>query len=282
MRLSVHYNTSYRYSQPARKVIQLLRLTPQSFLGQNVVDWRIDVDCDARLREGRDGYGNITHMLYIDRPIDHLKVSVSGRVLTEDRAGLIQGLTKDLPPPVFLRPTPLTHAGPALSDFAAALEQQGGSTLDKLHRLAAAIHTRMTFDTQQTGADTAALDAFSAGHGVCQDFAHIFIAVARANRIPARYISGHLFRRDGAVLQEAAHAWAEAWVEDLGWTAFDPTNGICADDAYIRVAAGLDYRDAAPFSGARSGGGEEELKVDVQVRLARSQSQSQSQAQAQN
>jgi transglutaminase-like putative cysteine protease len=277
MRLSVHYNTSYRYSAPAQKVIQLLRLTPPSFAGQNVLDWRIDVDCDARLREGRDGYGNITHMLYVDRPIDHLKVSVTGRVLTEDRAGVVDGLAKDLPPQVFLRHTPLTHIGPALHDLAVALEQQQGSTLEKLHRLAAAIQTRMNFDTGQTEADTTALDAFLAGHGVCQDFAHIFIAVARTIGIPARYISGHLFRRDGAVLQEAGHAWVEGYVPDLGWVAFDPTNGISADDAYIRVAAGLDYRDAAPFAGARSGGGKEDLSVDVQVRLARAQSQSQSQ-----
>src|SRR3546814_2710912 len=62
----------------------------------------------------------------------------------------------------------------------------------------------------------------------------------------ARYISGHLLRQDGAELQEAAHAWAEAHVPGLGWVAFDPANGICADEHYVRVAAGLDYRDAAP------------------------------------
>ena len=277
MRLSVRYDTSYRYSEPARRVIQLLRLTPPSFPGQNVLDWRIDVDCDARLRQHRDGYGNIIHMLYVDAPIDHLKVSVTGRVLTEDRAGVVEGLPNDLPPQVFLRETSLTHPGPALHDLASALRHQRGAMLDKLHRLAATIHTRLTFDTEQTHSDTTASEAFSAGHGVCQDFAHIFVAVARAMGIPARYVSGHLFRRDGAELQEAAHAWVEGWVDGLGWVAFDPTNGICADDAYIRVAGGLDYRHAAPFSGARNGGGEEELDVEVLVRLARAQSQEQSQ-----
>ena len=63
MRLAVHYTTSYSYSEPVRRVVQLMRVTPASFDGQNVVDWRIDVDCDAKLREGRDGYGNILHML---------------------------------------------------------------------------------------------------------------------------------------------------------------------------------------------------------------------------
>ena len=104
----------------------------------------------------------------------------------------------------------------------------------------------------------------------------MFIAVARELGIPARYISGHLFRRDGAHVQEAAHAWAEAWVGDLGWVAFDPANGISADDAYIRVACGLDYRDAAPVAGARSGGGAEHLAVEVAVNDTQAQSQSQS------
>jgi transglutaminase-like putative cysteine protease len=277
MRLSVHYNTSYHYSEPARRLIQLLRLTPLSFAGQNILDWRIDVDCDARLREGRDGYGNITHMLYVDRPVQALKISVTGKVLTTDRSGLVEGVPGDLPHQVFLRETPLTANGSALGRLASLMRKKGEPTLDKLHRLTGAIHSGMKFDTGITQADTSACEAMAARHGVCQDFAHIFIAVARSANIPARYISGHLFRRDGKVLQPAAHAWAEAWIEDLGWVAFDPTNGICADDAYIRVAAGLDYRDAAPFSGARSGGGSEELSVDVQVRLARSQSQSQSQ-----
>jgi transglutaminase-like putative cysteine protease len=287
MRLSVHYDTSYHYSEPARRVIQLLRLTPLSFAGQSVLDWRIDVDVDARLREGRDGYGNVTHMLYIDRPVEALKVSVAGKVLTEDRAGIVGGLPGDLPHQVFLRQTPLTEAGKPLHDLAAALTAQGGSELEKLHRLTAAIHSRMTFDTARTEVDTPATAAYFEGHGVCQDFAHIFISVARAIGIPARYVSGHLFRRDGAVLQEAAHAWSEAWLEHLGWVGFDPSNGICTDDAYVRVAAGLDYRDAAPFTGARNGGGHEELTVAVQVRQAGSQNQSQSrrsqsQSQSQN
>jgi transglutaminase-like putative cysteine protease len=274
MRLNVRYSTQYLYSTPARRIVQLLRVTPESFAGQTVLDWRIDVDCDARLREGRDGYGNVTHMLYVDAPVPSLRVTVTGRVMTEDRAGLVQNLPSDLPPGVFVRVTPLTRAGLPLRELAQALEQQGGTMLEKLHRLTGLIHMKMNFDTGTTDVDTPAEEAFAAGHGVCQDFAHIFIAVARCLNVPARYVSGHLYRRDGAVVQEAAHAWAEAWVEDLGWVAFDPTNGICADDSYIRVACGFDYRDAAPFAGARSGGGSETLAVEVQVRQAQSQTQS--------
>ena len=273
MRLSVNHNTVYRYSEPTRRIIQLLRVTPASFQGQAVLSWRIDVDCNARLRQGRDGYGNITHMLYVDEPVQKLAISVTGRILTEDMAGVVRGLSGDLPPEVYVRETALTTAGEALDWLAMEMSEYRQATLDTLHALNRHIYERMRFDVDATGVGTSAEDAFAAGHGVCQDFAHIFIAVARRLGIPARYVSGHLFRRDGAHLQAAAHAWAEAWVDTLGWLAFDPTNGICSDDAYLRVACGLDYREAAPVVGARSGGGSEELHVDVVVRQARSQSQ---------
>lgn len=283
MRLGVNYVTAYRYSSPTNALIQLLRLTPLSCSSQSVLDWRIDVDCDARIREGRDGYGNVTHMLYVDQPVEALKISVTGRVLTEDRAGIVQGLPGDLPAEVFLRHTELTRPDEALHNMAAALVHQGGTSLEKLHRLNHALFARLKFETGRTGAGTSAAAAFAVGHGVCQDFVHIFLAVARCAGLPARYVSGHLFFRGEATRQSASHAWAEAWVEDLGWVAFDPTNGICADDAYIRVAAGLDYGEAAPVVGRRRGGGSEDLMVEVSVREVgprpgRSQSQSQSQS----
>jgi len=273
MQLSVRHVTTYSYAQPARGLIQLLRACPVSFTGQNVLDWRIDVDCDARLREGRDGYGNVTHMLYVDRPVTRLSVEVTGRVLTEDRAGIVQGLPYDLPPQVFLRQTDLTEAGPAITRLARMLASGPDPALGRLHALNAELYGSMRFDPEATAADTTAEQACAAGHGVCQDFAHMFIAASRLLGIPARYISGHLFRRDGAHVQEASHAWAEAWVGDLGWVAFDPANGISADDAYVRVACGLDYRDAAPVAGARSGGGAEDLSVEVAVTQTLQQAQ---------
>jgi transglutaminase-like putative cysteine protease len=271
MRLSVRHATVYRYAEPVRSVIQLLRMTPSSFASQTVLDWRLDVDCDARVREGRDGYGNIIHMLYVDRPIHDLRVTVTGRVLTEDEMGVVRNLPIDLPPHVFLRPTRLTEAGGAIADFADEAEAAGKVVLDRLHYMSSELHRRLRFDTAATVVETRAEEALAAGHGVCQDFSHIFIGGARRLGIPARYVSGHLFCRDGAHRQEAAHAWAEAWVHDLGWVAFDPANGKCPDDAYIRVACGLDYRDAAPIAGARRGGGAEELSVEVAVRESQAQ-----------
>ena len=265
MRIQIDYKTIYRYAEPPRRLLQLLRLTPGSFVGQSVLDWRIDVDCDARLREGRDGYGNLTNMLYVDQPARQLTVSVTGLVLTESHAGVVRGLANDLPPEVFLRSTPLTAPGLRLRAFADAFASKGGSTLERLHLLNSALHSELQFDQEATGAETSGEDAFNAGKGVCQDFAHIFITVARELGVPARYISGHFHRTDTAQVQQAAHAWVEAFVEDLGWVGFDPTHGLSKDENYVRVACGLDYRDASPFSGARTGGGEEQLDVEVRV-----------------
>lgn len=277
MRLFIDHVTLYTYEEPARQVIQLLRVTPTSFTGQTVLDWRVDVDSDARLHEGRDGYGNVIHMLYIDRPVRQLRLTASGNVLTEDQAGIVRGLPADLPPQVFLRITPLTSPGDAIGRLAEEVAAGGGSALDRLHRLNRVLHARLRFTLGATDAATAAEEALAEGHGVCQDFTHIFIAAARRLGIPARYVSGHLFRRDGDHLQQAAHAWVEAWVEDLGWVAFDPTHGISTDDAYVRIACGLDYRDASPIAGARAGGGTEGLDVAVQVREHRGQMQAQAQ-----
>ncbi len=269
MHLAVHYTTSYHYERPAHRLVQMLRVAPLSFAGQTVLEWRIDVDSDARLREHRDGYGNLLHMLYVDHPIDRLNVTVNGRVLTEDRAGVVAGLPSDLPPQIFLRDTPLSRPEGSILSLAHALERHDRRPLDLLHHLSERIFLRMRYDEEATAVGTTAGEAYEAGHGVCQDYVHIFCAAARAIGIPARYVSGHLFRRDGANVQPATHAWAEAFDPELGWVAFDPTNGICADDAYIRIACGLDYRDAAPFSGTVAGGGRQEMEVKVEVREAR-------------
>ena len=282
MQLSIQHQTRYRFSKPLTDVIQLLRLTPDSCTSQTVLDWRIDVDCDARLREARDGYGNVTHTLYVNQPVTELTITATGRVITEDRAGVIQGIMSDLPPQIFLRPTALTQPDAALAACAQELVERAEAPLPTLHYLNDALHQRLAFDIASTDAGTTAAAAFERGRGVCQDFAHIFIAVARAAGLPARYVSGHLFRCDGATDQNASHAWVEAYVADLGWVAFDPANGICAGDAYVRVATGLDYGEAAPIVGARRGGGDEQMDVTVQVSQIARRSQNQSQSQSQS
>jgi transglutaminase-like putative cysteine protease len=209
-------------------------------------------------------------MCYAEGPITSLSLTVSGEVDVQDTAGVVRA-PEHLPAAVYLRSTPLTE--PDQHIRALAEDARAPGSLPSLHRLMEALHLRFRFDVGTTDAATAAATAFSAGHGVCQDFAHIFCSAARTLGIPARYVSGHLAKTD-LVAQDASHAWAEAYVEDFGWVAFDPANGICATEAYLRIAIGLDYLDAAPVRGARRGGGSETMSVRVQARDAKSQRQS--------
>ena len=112
-------------------------------------------------------------------------------------------------------------------------------------------------------AATTAGEALRSGAGVCQDHSHVFISAARVLGIPARYVGGYLWT--GQPESEASHAWAEAYVEDLGWVGFDPSNRICPTEAYVRSSIGLDYAAAAPIRGVRRGNAAERLAVSISV-----------------
>jgi transglutaminase-like putative cysteine protease len=276
MRIKVDYSTTYDYSMLASDVVQLLRVEPCGNDSQHVVQWRLDTDTDGHLRRGRDAFGNIIHMFYADAPIRRLALHVTGEVDTLETHGVLSGTAEPLPPAIFLRTTPLSTADEAIRLF--ARERQQPEPLNSCHALLNGLYKRMTFDANATHSQTDASHAFGISAGVCQDYSHIFIAAARSIGIPSRYVSGHLVRADGLVTQPAGHAWVEAHIPDLGWVGFDPTNGQSTTEAYLRVAVGLDYLDAAPVRGARRGGGDETMVVSVtasdsQARPLQSQSQ---------
>ena len=265
MRIRVDYETTYAYAGPARTMLQHLRLQPRDHAGQRVGRWRVEIDADGRLRRGEDPFGNILHVFTLARPTDRLRVRVQGEVEVGDTSGVVLGAPERFPPSVFVRETPLTTLDADLAAFADTVAATaGGDPLERLHGLMRAVRERVAFETGRTSSATTASQAFALGQGVCQDLTHVFIAAARRMGAPARYVSGHLVRTD-TVEQEAAHAWAEAHVPDLGWVGFDVANGICPSDRHLRVAIGPDYLSAAPVRGARSGGGGETLDVRLSV-----------------
>jgi transglutaminase-like putative cysteine protease len=201
--------------------------------------------------------------------IEDLTITVGGLIETHDTGGVLRGTDERFPPSLFLRSTELTTVNPAMETFARALRAESeDDTLGFLHVLMTQINEHMSFDEDPTNSGTSAVEAFALKRGVCQDYAHIFIACARSGGVPARFVSGHFLRSDGTVNQAAGHAWAEAYVPDLGWIGFDPANCICTTQAHARVAIGLDYLGAAPVRGTRYGGGTETLTVSVKVDLA--------------
>jgi transglutaminase-like putative cysteine protease len=275
MRIRISHETVYRYEEPPRGVIQTLRLTPRNHDGQYVENWRIDVSENCQLDQHEDAFGNIIHVFSAEGPLAELRVTVDGEVDTQDTSGVVVGTIERFPPSLYLRETPLTRLNPPIAEFAGLSARVGDDPLKILHDLLERLHGEMTFDNVPTQATTTAAEAFALKRGVCQDLTHIFLAAARSMAIPARYIGGHFHRDDGVTEQEAGHAWAEAFVPGLGWVAFDTANGLCATDAYVRVAVGLDYLGAAPVRGSRYGGGNEALDVSVRVNQVGHQTQGQ-------
>jgi transglutaminase-like putative cysteine protease len=301
MRICVAHETVYRYDAPCTGVIQTLRLTPRNHAGQYVMNWRIDVSADYRLEPVEDAFGNILHAVSIAGPLSELRLVVDGEVEIQDTAGVVRGAVERFPPGLFLRETALTRADEALLAYAAQFPQPTAATaLSTLHSLLARLHQDIAVDAGAiSGGDPAATstspwsmpsaaDAFRAGRGQSRDLAHIFIAVARALGVPARFVAGYLSRGNGASAAEAGEAtghatarvndgtgdcWAEIHIPDLGWVGFDPANGVCATGQHVRVAIGLDYLGAAPVRGAHYGGVREDVAVRLQVSQASRQTQ---------
>lgn len=265
MRLKLKHETRYIYETPARGAIQILRLTPRNFSGQFVRRWRVEIDADCRLDRDEDAYGNITHTFSVEGEVDSLTILVEGEVEVSNEAGFVRDGVERFSPRYWLSSTGLTEDDVEIQAFARELSAaEGGDNLAFLHRLNATIFSDFAFDTDATHAATRATEAFKAKAGVCQDFAQVFIAAARAQGIPARYASGYFLRSD-TERQEAGHAWAEAYVPALGWTGFDPAHGLCPDERYIRIAVGRDSLEAAPIRGSRQGGDGETLDVSVHL-----------------
>ena len=137
-----------------------------------------------------------------------------------------------------------------------------------LHELMKRVGERIAYKTGVSTVDTTAAEALKRGAGVAQDNAHVFIAACRRLGVPARYVSGYL-RNDDPELHvgRTSHSWAEAWVPGLDWVGFDPANGISPRGDSLRVAVGLDYRDAAPVSGRRVGFGDAKMTVEAAIRV---------------
>ena len=275
MRLSVRHRTTYKYTSRARYLAQVLRMTPLDGPGQKVLRWSVEADRGRRLPHYTDGYGNHTHLHTLHEWHDELSIAVKGVVETWDTSGVQGMLAEPLPPAFFARSTPLT----APDELVARLAEKAASEPDalaQLHRLMLCVHQDVAYVIGVTSTETTASEALLGGAGVCQDHAHVFIAAARWLGIPARYVSGYLHTGGDAGDALASHAWAEAFVPDLGWVGFDPANGIAPTERYIRTGVGLDYGDAAPVRGVRRGAPGHSLHVHVHVeRIAVQQQQQQ-------
>ena len=264
MRISVRHTTRYDFTQPVAHGLQRLRLRPKSTHGQKVLDWHMAFEGARAEAEYDDQHHNRTTLASVLPGTSTVTVTCTGTVETNDTAGVLGSHAGCMPLWAFQAQTALTRPGPRLRALAAGLAGQRDDRLGLLHELAGTVLAAVRYEVGRTDATTAAEDALAAGHGVCQDHAHIFIGAARLLGIPARYVSGYLMM-DDRIDQEAGHGWAEAHVGGLGWVGFDVSNGICPDARYVRVASGCDYSQAAPVTGISWGEGESVLSVSLAV-----------------
>lgn len=272
MRIAISHTTAYHTDTPARTT-QALRLTPPSLPSQKVLSWAVWVEGAGAAARYVDAFGNQVELVASSGPVAAVVITAEGVVETVDTAGVVGFPPDAAVPGVCLRDTALTLADAAIRAFAVSCRRE--TVLATLHAVLDGLHAQVAYETGTTESTTTAAAAFAARRGVCQDHAHIFIAAARTLGVPARYVTGYLVTE--AAEDAAHHAWAEALAPELGWVGFDPANGQCPTERYVRLAVGLDAAEAAPVRGIRQGSAAERLTVSVAV-AEQTQSQSQSQS----
>ncbi|MCE0507188.1 MULTISPECIES: transglutaminase family protein [unclassified Roseivivax] len=278
MKLSVSHVTRYVFETPVTRLIQSHRLTPSRCANQRVISWEVNMLKAVRGAAFRDGAGDWTETVSVDGPLDAFEIEVTGEIETEDFAGVLRDHREKVPPSAYLTPTARTWPSQPLRELAedTLAPLDGRPAIERAHALSNAVADAVEYVPGETESLTTAAEALEGGKGVCQDQTHVLMAVAQMSGVPARYVTGYLFSAMPDHISEASHAWAELYVDDLGWVGFDPSNRVCPDDRYIRLGSGYDSQDAAPIRGVVSGGAGERLDVSVKVRdIAASEQQQQ-------
>jgi len=267
MKLEIVHTTRYRYSGPIAESVMEVRLRPMDGNRQRCLDFNLEVSSGIKPRSYLDGYGNHVHYFNLVRPHRGLTIKSTSVVET--------GLAEDHEPGEelvhdFLRFRPPVKEVEGVRELASrhpiADESSGPDIERALDELTETISREFAYDRAVTTVYSGVDEVLALRAGVCQDFAHLFIAVARAMGVPARYVSGYIHddRARGAVA--ASHAWGEAWVPGKGWVGFDATHPVRVTEHHVRLAVGRDYSDAAPTRGIYVGSAASAMTVSVSTR----------------
>jgi transglutaminase-like putative cysteine protease len=278
---TVRHVTSFRYEPAVRESVMEVRLQPRSEGNQRCLSFTLDVTPPANITQYNDFTGNIVHHFDIAGSHKEVKVTAQSTVQVQslpaprpseagDWADL-DALTANDDYWEMMLPSQFAHSNEALEQLSRELKcERRGNPLDLLTGVNQGIYELFAYVPNSTKVDSPIEEALLTRQGVCQDFAHIMIALVRPLRVPCRYVSGYLFHREenghkDRSLEGASHAWVEALVPGMGWIAFDPTNNLIGGDRHIRVAIGRDYADVPPTRGVYKGEAQSELSVAVTV-----------------
>ena len=280
MHYAIRHITRFTYDAPIRESVTEIRMQPRTELAQRCLRFELATQPRAHVSSYVDLMGNIVH--HFDIPSEHTELLVTAQAIVEfvgdnDLATPattsmeawrdIESATRTADAWEMVRPSAFVRETPLLQEFAQTLEiDRGMGPGSVVMALANAVHQSFEYKTAATRVDSPIDEALASRKGVCQDFAHILIALLRRVGIPARYVSGYLFHSRGERAAEGAtHAWVEAWLPGSGWVGVDPTSNMLAGERHVRVAIGRDYADVAPTRGVYKGMAAGSLAVAVQV-----------------
>jgi transglutaminase-like putative cysteine protease len=287
MFLEIRHLTQYQYAAPVRESVMELWLQPQKGGRQRLISFDLEIDPTAKLFSYVDAFGNAVYHFNQPQPHDRLTIVSRAAVETDPAAELPEALDRGEWDRLrsefvrgewfdFLEPHGFARRTRMLEAFIDRHGLDGAHLRDPLtavRRLSDTLYDALAYDPGVTDADSPIDHALRAGRGVCQDFAHIMIAVCRSWGVPARYVSGYLLtdRGHGADRSDpdASHAWVEVFLPSLRWVGFDPTNRVSAGERHVVAAVGRDYGDVPPSRGVFKGEADSELRVAVSVRQAR-------------
>lgn len=273
---TILHQTTYRYPGKIHESYSIVRLRPRSDVSQYCTKYELSVVPRARIFSYSDRFGNDVQHFAVLPEHDVLSITARSSVIT------VRPPDPAAPPPVTrdalaadpnlrwlydeLHESRYVVFGPELRAFAREVGDPGHGDLAAWYLHAGrTIHRDFSYDRQATTVQTTIDEAIRARAGVCQDFAHILVALCRYAGVPARYVSGYVYSgQDGAVLgAEASHAWCEAYLGPAGWVGYDPTNDALIDDRFARIAIGRDYRDVSPVRGVYKGVAGSSMSVNV-------------------
>jgi transglutaminase-like putative cysteine protease len=271
MLLRVQHETKLSYSEPVSETVFDVRMAPPSDEDQTNLGYRLRIVPSAPVTIYRDGFGNRVDLFNIFTPYSELVIRATSIVRTHrgnaPESRLCDLLWQEKPAeqmPLesleYLEPSPLANRCAELDQFLAALPKPEGALSDVIERMMAAVASALVYEKKVTTARTPVGEALRLGRGVCQDYAHLFLAACRGIGLPARYVSGYI-HQPGEV---ATHAWCQVWTGN-GWLDIDPTRSTFAGDDYITIAVGRDYSDVPPNRGVWKGRAEETIAVSVKV-----------------
>ncbi len=281
MFFSVRHQTRFKYDSAVQESIMEVRKQPRTEGAQRSLSFDLLVSPKTRILNYRDYLGNIVHHFSVPGRHTQLQIIAEAKVETGVPVALPGQLTPSAWNEIdshvasgdyweFLLPSDYTKPTTLLNDLAESLDiRRRSDPLSLLQEVNAGIFHAFDYTKNSTKVDSPIDDALASRRGVCQDFAHVMIALVRQKlRLPCRYVSGYLFhgRFDNDRSSDGAtHAWVEALLPGLGWVGFDPTNNLLVGERHVRTAIGRDYSDVPPTHGIFKGKANSELYVAVQV-----------------